>query len=303
MTQYDIAVLKAGGLMKQKEPDLFSLRLRIVGGRVDADKLRKLAELSEKYGTGHIHLTTRQGAEIPNVHFKNVEQLRAELGQVNLELGGCGARVRTITACQGGICSSGLIDPQALAVRIDKAVFGRSGLPHKFKIGITGCPNACIKPQENDLGIMGIVRKAFHENLCTLCGLCVHACPVPGTLQVIGNRLVYNPETCVYCGSCIAACPSDAWVKTGVSYALFAGGKIGKRPKLGERLPTKVNNDDHLLQLITKTIDWYAANGKKGERFGETIDRLGLCTLADYLDSPGNCNICQNGSNDTCMCS
>ena len=32
---------------------------------------------------------------------------------------------------------------------------GRAGLPHKFKIGISGCPNGCTKPKENDLGIMG----------------------------------------------------------------------------------------------------------------------------------------------------
>ena len=35
--QYDIKELKAGGLMKQKEPDLFSVRLRIVGGYVEAN--------------------------------------------------------------------------------------------------------------------------------------------------------------------------------------------------------------------------------------------------------------------------
>ena len=32
--QYDIKQLKAGGLMKQKEPDLFSVRLRVVGGHL-----------------------------------------------------------------------------------------------------------------------------------------------------------------------------------------------------------------------------------------------------------------------------
>ena len=28
-------------------------------------------------------------------------------------------------------------------------------LPHKFKIAVGGCPNNCVKPNLNDLGIIG----------------------------------------------------------------------------------------------------------------------------------------------------
>jgi dissimilatory sulfite reductase (desulfoviridin) alpha/beta subunit len=281
--QYDISTLKAGGVMKQKEPDLFSIRLRVVGGRIDAVQLKALAELAQKYGRGHVHLTTRQGVEIPYVHFNDIERLREELGKAELAFGACGPRVRTITACQGGSCSYGLIDSQALAARIDEMVFGRSGLPHKFKIGITGCPNACIKPRENDLGIMGTVRKVFHEELCTYCGLCVHACPVPGALEVKDEQLVYRPENCVSCGACAAACPSDAWERVGTSYTVFVGGKMGKRPRLGDRLPIEIRDEEHLLEIVDKTINWYGEHGEKGERFGDTLDRLGVDLLAESL--------------------
>ena len=277
---YDIKALKAGGFMKQKEPDLFSVRLRVVGGRIEAPQLRALADLAEKYGTGHVHLTTRQGVEIPYVHFKDIEYLREGLARVELEFGACGPRVRTITACQGGSCSHGLIDSQALAKRIDEKVFGRSGLPHKFKIGITGCPNACIKPQENDLGVMGIVRKTFHEDLCDRCGLCVHACPIPGALEIKDDRLVYREDICVRCGSCVAACPTDAWERIGTGYAVYVGGKMGKRPRFGDRLPLEMRDEDDLLRVVMETIEWYAANGRKGERFGETLDRVGVDELA-----------------------
>ena len=30
-----------------------------------------------------------------------------------------------------------------------------SVLPHKFKIAVGGCPNNCVKPDLNDLGIVG----------------------------------------------------------------------------------------------------------------------------------------------------
>ena len=281
--QYDVATLKAGGLMKQKEPDLFSVRLRVVGGYMEAAQLEALAELARKYAHGHIHLTTRQGVEIPYVHFNDIERLREGLAQVGLEFGACGPRVRTITACQGGSCSHGLIDSQALARKIDERVFGRSGLPHKFKIGVTGCPNACIKPQENDLGIMGIVRKVFHEELCNRCGLCVLACPIPGTLELEGDQLLYREETCVHCGACIAACPTDAWKQVGTGYVIFVGGKMGKRPRLGDRLPIKIRDEEHLLQIVDQVIEWYATQGQPRERFGVTLDRIGVDALVAYL--------------------
>jgi dissimilatory sulfite reductase (desulfoviridin) alpha/beta subunit len=281
---YDIKTLKAGGLMKQKEPDLFSIRLRVVGGLVSADQLEKLAEVSRKYGKGHVHLTTRQGAEIPYVAFRDVEGIRADLRAAGIEFGACGPRVRTITACQGKACSHGLVDPQDLAAKIDERVFGRSGLPHKFKIAITGCPNACIKPRENDLGIMGIVRKNFTEERCDRCSLCVHACPIPGALEIVDDALVYKEELCVRCGSCVAACPTDAWEKVGAGYAIFVGGKMGKRPRLGDRLPFELQNEEEILTIVDKAIDWYAENGTKGERFGITIDRVGLEPLARALD-------------------
>ncbi|MHC4201388.1 MAG: 4Fe-4S binding protein [Planctomycetota bacterium] len=280
---YDLKALKAGGFMKQKEPDLFSVRLRVVGGFVNAEQLEKLAEVARKYGHGHVHLTTRQGVEVPYVAFRDMEGIRSDLKQTGLEFGACGPRVRTITACQGGSCSHGLIDSQALAARIDERVFGRSGLPHKFKIGITGCPNACIKPQENDLGIMGIVLKTFHEDLCDRCGLCVHACPIPGALEVKDDRLVYREDICVRCGNCVAACPTDAWEKTWAGYALFVGGKMGKRPRFGDRLPIEVRSEDDILAIVDRTIDWYAVNGTKGERFGDTLDRIGVEALASQL--------------------
>ena len=282
---YDISALKAGGLMKQKEADLFSVRLRVVGGRMEAAHLQALAELASKYGRGHIHLTTRQGVEIPYVHFSNIERLREELARASLEFGACGPRVRTITACQGGSCSYGLIDSQALARKIDERVFGRSGLPHKFKIGITGCPNACIKPQENDLGIMGIVGKAFHEDLCNRCNLCVLACPIPDTLEVQGDQLLYREETCVHCGACIAACPTDAWERVGTGYAVFVGGKMGKRPRLGDRLPIAIRDEEHVLRIVDETIDWYAEHGQQRERFGVTLDRVGVDALVAHLQS------------------
>lgn len=61
----DYGVLKKGGFMRQKQKNCFSLRLKVVGGHLDAEQLKTIAEVAEEYGGGYVHLTSRQGVEIP----------------------------------------------------------------------------------------------------------------------------------------------------------------------------------------------------------------------------------------------
>jgi len=277
MSDFNIKELKRGGLMKQKEKDLFSLRLRIVGGFVKSEELVKLSEIANKYGKGYIHLTTRQGVEIPNVNFRDYEKVKNELAEVELQMGACGQRVRTVTACQGKECSHGLIDCLLLAKDIDKQYFGIGGYPHKFKIGITGCPNACIKPQENDLGVMGRLKKKFIKEDCNYCGLCAQICPVEA-IQVDkdNEELVFHEDKCIGCGDCVYSCPTSAWQKRQEGYRIFVGGKMGKFPKLGIEVFDFIETRDKVLEIIKKTLEFYKKFGKKNERFRDTLDREGV---------------------------
>lgn len=275
MNQYNIKELKSGGFMKHKEKDLFSVRLRVVGGYIRSHQLPKLAEIANKYGRGHIHLTTRQGIEIPYVHIKDFRNLKKELVEVGLEVGACGPRVRTITACQGGSCSHGLIDSQKIAKEIDKRLFGKSGLPHKLKIGVTGCPNACIKPQENDIGIMGIMSKICKQDLCNLCGLCAEVCPVKA-IKIKKGKLEFDENKCIGCGDCVFSCPTGAWEKVTEGCRLFLGGKMGKFPKLGIKAIDFIWSRDEVLRIVEQVFEFYKREGRKGERLRDTLERLGL---------------------------
>ena len=60
----DYSTLKKGGFMRQKQKNCFSLRLKSVGGHLDAKQLATIAEVSEKYGDGYVHLTSRQGVDV-----------------------------------------------------------------------------------------------------------------------------------------------------------------------------------------------------------------------------------------------
>lgn len=172
----DYATLKKGGFMRQKQKNNFSLRLRVVGGNLTAKQLAKIAEVSDKYGDGYVHLTSRQSVEIPFIKLDDIEEVKNTLAAGDVEPGVCGPRVRTITACQGqAVCPSGCIDTYALAKELDDRYFAME-LPHKFKFGITGCQNNCLKSEENDLGIKGGIKVDWRESDCIGCGVCVKAC-------------------------------------------------------------------------------------------------------------------------------
>ena len=160
----DYAALKAGGFMRQKQKDMFSMRLRVVGGTVTVQQLKAIAEAAEKYGHSYVHLTSRQGVEIPFIRLEDIEEVKDYLARSDVEPGVCGPRVRTVTACQGGrCCPSGCIDALEIAEELDRRYFGRQ-LPHKFKFGVTGCQNNCLKAEENDLGVKGGMVISWNED-------------------------------------------------------------------------------------------------------------------------------------------
>ena len=151
----DYAALKKGGFMRQKQKGCFSLRIAVVGGNLTAENIKTVAEVAEKYGHGYVHMTSRQGIEIPFIKVEDINVVKEKLAKGGVGTGVCGPRVRTVTACQGSeICPSGCIDTYTLAKELDERYFGRE-LPHKFKFGVTGCQNNCLKAEENDVGIKG----------------------------------------------------------------------------------------------------------------------------------------------------
>ena len=157
----DPAALKALGVMQQKSEDLYSVRLCGMGGEWSAGDLRAAADLAERYAAGVIHLTVRQGLEIPDVPQADLEALLTALAEARLRVGGVGSRVRGIVACPGGRCRRGLIDSAETARALQEAVGDRADLPHKFKIAVAGCPSCCAKPQENDFGVQGAPGQTF----------------------------------------------------------------------------------------------------------------------------------------------
>lgn len=278
----DYKALKNGGFMRQVTKNYFSLRLKVVGGYLSAEQLLTIAEISKKYGDGHVHLTSRQGVEIPFIRLKDVENVQAELRAGGVDTGVCGPRVRTVTACQGGsICPSGCIDTYPLAVEISNRYFGRQ-LPHKFKFGVTGCMNNCLKAEENDLGIKGAYTVEWMQGACTLCGVCVKACR-DGALTLTDTEIILDESKCSYCGKCVKSCPFEAWQGT-PGYLLSFGGTFGNLIAKGEQFLPIIRDQETLFRVADAALAFFDEHANPGERFREAIDRAGWDKFKETME-------------------
>ena len=269
----DYATLKKGGFMRQKQKNCFSLRLKVVGGNLEAKQLSTIANVAERYGDGHVHLTSRQGVEIPFIKLQDIDEVKAALAEGDCEPGVCGPRVRTVTACQGKeICPSGCIDTYGLAQEISDRFFAKE-LPHKFKFGITGCQNNCLKAEENDVGIKGGIEVKWNKDNCINCGICAEVCREKA-ITIEDGEVIVDQSKCNYCGRCTKACPTDAW-ENDEGYVLSFGGLFGNRIHKGETIIPIIHGKEKLFKVIDAAVEFFEKHANSGERFRLTIERVG----------------------------
>ncbi|MDR2803876.1 MAG: 4Fe-4S binding protein [Treponema sp.] len=271
----DYAALKKGGFMRQAQNGKFSMRLKVTGGQISCKQLEAICKAAKKYGKEYVHLTSRQGLEVPFIDVKDVETVKKELTEAGAPIGVCGPRVRTVTACQGNaVCPSAAIETSCLAAELDERYFGME-LPHKFKIGITGCKNNCLKAEENDLGIKGCIIPEWSKGACTFCGVCEAVCAYDAVkVDAEKENLLFDKKNCTYCGKCIKSCPSDAWLGSN-GYLLSFGGMFGNEIKKGMYLLPVIFEKERVLEVVDAAIRFYQDNGRAGERFGKTLERTG----------------------------
>ena len=289
ISKQDIMSVKGRGFLLNRGTECFSGRVVSIGGVFSSDDLCALAECARRFGEGKVIFTARLSAEIPGIPFDKIPDAEAFLADRGLFFGGTGAKIRPIVACKGTTCVYGNIDTQALAKTIhEKFYVGMRDvkLPHKFKIGVGGCPNSCMKPSLNDVGIEGCKTFAFDPDKCRGCGVCAveTGCPSRAVSKVDGKAVV-DSDKCTSCGVCVGKCPFGAVPKQAESACrIYVGGTWGKTQRMGTLLGPRFA-EDQVAEVIEKVMLWYRENGYEKERLGATVDRLGTDALESALAS------------------
>lgn len=281
--------LKGLGLLNNKGTDNFSARIITINGKITAEQMRGISEAAEKYGNGMVTFTTRLSIEVQGIPYDKLDEFQKDIANYGLKIGGTGSKIRPVTSCKGTVCHYGLIDTFALSEEIHHRFFEGYGdvrLPHKFKIAVGGCPNNCVKPNLNDVGIIGQMVPVYEEDLCKGCKKCKveDVCPVNAP-KVVNGKMQIDENICIHCGRCVGNCRFDA-IKTGnQGYKIYIGGRWGKQISIGRELDKVFFDKEEALDAIEKTILLYKEQGKMGERFSQTIERLGFDTVQKQIIS------------------
>lgn len=211
----------------------------------------------------------------------------AFLAQAGLETGGTGSKVRPVVSCKGTTCQYGLIDTFALSQKLHDMFYTGYrdvSLPHKFKISVGGCPNNCVKPDLNDLGIVGQRIPEIDPSRCRGCKVCQveNSCPIR-VAKLEEGRLRIDSEACNHCGRCISRCPFGAVNESAAGCKIFIGGRWGKKVAQGRALEKIFTSEQEVLELVERAILFFRDEGLSGERFADTIARLGFEYVQDKL--------------------
>lgn len=281
--------VKGLGFLSNKGTDNFSARIITVNGKISADQQEHIAEAARKFGNGEVTFTSRLTIELPGVPYEKIDAIREFLAEKGLETGGTGSKVRPVVSCKGTTCQYGLIDTFKLSEEIHEKFYkGYKDVktPHKFKIATGGCPNNCVKPDLNDLGIIGQLVPHCNEDNCMGCKKCTveEICPV-NAVSVIDGKLQISEEKCNNCGRCVGKCNFDVIEEGKLGYRLYVGGMWGKFPHPGKPLEKLLFNKDELMDYVENIILYFREKGKTGERFGQTIERIGFDVVEKELES------------------
>lgn len=280
----DIKRVKGLGFLRDKRyPDVFNARVITRNGRITTDEHRAIAEAADRFGSGQVAMTTRLTMEIQGVRYENIQPLTDFLSAYGLTTGGTGALVRPVVSCKGTTCQYGLIDTYALSEKIHERFYvgyHNMPLPHKFKIAVGGCPNNCVKPDLNDLGVVGQRVPVPDTEKCRGCKKCQieKNCPIHAA-RLEDGRISIDPDACNHCGRCKGKCPFGAVEEYREGYKILIGGRWGKKTACGRPLPRLFTTEEEVMAVIDRAILLFREEGIAGERFADTVTRLGF----DYV--------------------
>lgn len=285
LTAEQIAKVKSLGCLRDKRfEDIFNVRVITGNGKITAQEHKTVAEAAEIFGSSEITLTGRMTLEIQGVPYDKIPALIMYLKERGLTIGGTGAKVRPVVSCKGTTCQYGLIDTYSLSQKIHERFFvgfGDVALPHKFKIAVGGCPNNCVKPDLNDFGVIGQRIFTPDKEKCRGCKKCIIQLNCPMKAPSLADGKIYiDPEICNHCGRCHGKCPFGAFAEAREGYKVCIGGRWGKKTAMGKPLSKLFTSEEEVMEVLEKTILLFRDEGIKGERFADTVNRLGF----DYVE-------------------
>lgn len=153
----------ARGVYGQRQQGVQMIRIKIPYGKLNARKLKRIADVCDEYSTGNLHITTRQDIQIHYVSLDRTPELWAELEKDQITLReACGNTVRNITASEyAGIDPEEEFDVTPFAEAVFQYFLRNpicQEMGRKFKIAFSGSEKDRGLTYMHDLGFIAVTK-------------------------------------------------------------------------------------------------------------------------------------------------
>jgi sulfite reductase beta subunit-like hemoprotein/uncharacterized protein (UPF0332 family) len=153
----------ARGVYGQRQFGVQMIRIKLPYGKITSEQLHRIADVSDEYSRGRLHITTRQDIQIHHVGLDRTPELWAELEKDDITLReACGNTVRNVTASEtAGIDPNEPFDVSPYAHAVFEFFLRNpicQEMGRKFKISFSGTDEDTALSFMNDLGFIAKIK-------------------------------------------------------------------------------------------------------------------------------------------------
>jgi sulfite reductase (ferredoxin) len=144
------------GVHRQKQEGLSYVGATVLNGRLTADQMHALAELSERFGDGHLRATIGQNIVLVNVPNAKTQELVREIVALGLQVEPT-VFYRGAVACTGTeFCKLAIVETKGFAKWLVGEMEERvPEFDQQIRLHVTGCTNSCGQSWIADIGLEG----------------------------------------------------------------------------------------------------------------------------------------------------
>ena len=158
----------ARGVYGQRQPGVQMVRIKLPYGRMSLAQWRRIADVSDEFATGNLHLTTRQDVQIHFVSLDRTPELWSLLEEDSITIReACGNTVRNVTASdQAGIDPDEPFDVTPYAHGVFEFFLRKpvcQDMGRKFKIAFSSSEKDTALTFMHDLGAIPRIREVNGE--------------------------------------------------------------------------------------------------------------------------------------------
>ncbi len=132
----------------------YSVIPRMWGGVTNAQELRRIADVADKYNVPTVKVTGGQRIDLLGIKKEDLPGVWKDLDMPSGHA--YGKSLRTVKTCVGSEhCRFGTQLSMDMGVQLEKMLFGMYA-PHKVKLAVSGCPRNCAEAGIKDVGVIGV---------------------------------------------------------------------------------------------------------------------------------------------------